>query len=259
MTSALLEALDRVTEAGRKVSRERALAPLRRQLQAAAAKHFRRQGTLFLAGFVRFKSQFTEADTSDDWEALYDQASSETAEDLATAIDDAVSAAFGAGADAAYAALNIEGAFDLANPRAVAYLDGYGARQVTKIDDTTRDALRSLISQAVEQGQSYGELAKEIRRRFDGFSRDRALVVATYETGMAYEAGNRAGAAILRDAGVALEKSWKTVGDGRVDPHCSSNAGAGWIAFDQPFPSGDMHPLSHPRCRCVCLYQRKVR
>lgn len=254
--TALLGALDRLLEADARGARDRALAPIRTKLEAAASKHFTRQGTLFLTRFARFKSQFAEAQ-QEDWEDAYGAVADSTAADLAAAIDTAAAAAFQAGADAAHGALSIAGSFDLSNPRAVAYLDGYGAAQVTRIDETTRAQLRTLIGQAVDEGWSYGQLAREIRARFDGMSRDRALVIATYETGMAYEAGNAAAVAELHDAGVAMEKSWLTASDNRVDPHCQANRGAGWIPFTQAFPSGHDQPLSHPRCRCTALYRRK--
>ena len=52
------------------------------------------------------------------------------------------------------------------------------------------------------------------------------------------------------------EKRWLTVAGtpaanvSPVDPVCLRNAAAGWIPIDQPYPSGKLHPLEHPNCRC---------
>lgn len=45
------------------------------------------------------------------------------------------------------------------------------------------------------------------------------------------------------------EKSWDQGGD--ACPECQDNAGAGWIPFDEDFPSGDDSPPAHPNCDCA--------
>lgn len=72
-------------------------------------------------------------------------------------------------------------------------------------------------------------------------------------------AGSRQRLAAVKDMaslGLAMEKSWLTVGDNRVSDGCAENEGAGWIPLDEPFPSGDQAPLRFPGCRCTALYRR---
>ena len=66
------------------------------------------------------------------------------------------------------------------------------------------------------KGQSYDDIARAIRDRFEGFSapsplkhiRSRSHLIAVTELGDAYEAGNRAVIDGLVDAGLVMEKRW---------------------------------------------------
>ena len=107
-------------------------------------------------------------------------------------------------------------------------------------------------------------MAKAIKDRYQEFAvgvpqqhiRSRAELISITEAGMAYESGSSIVVRDLQDAGLRMEKSWLTVGDQRVDPHCAANQAQGWIAFDEAFSDGSMQPLSHPACRCTALYRR---
>lgn len=46
---------------------------------------------------------------------------------------------------------------------------------------------------------------------------------------------------------------WQTRNDSLVCPRCLANQKASPIQLGQRFPSGDLHPLAHPRCRCSLL------
>ncbi len=170
----------------------------------------------------------------------------------------------GAGALAAQLGIDFEKAFRLKNPRAVAYLDVHGAALVTKINEETRSQMKTLLTQAVDEGWSYSRTAKAIRDMFEGFAglkpqkhiRDRATLVAVTEAGQAYEAGSQIVAKNLADAGIRMEKFWRTSGDERVSDGCKDNQAAGWIAVEEMFPSGNDRPLRFPGCRCTALYRR---
>lgn len=118
-----------------------------------------------------------------------------------------------------------------------------------------------LITEGIEQGTSYTQVAKEIRDAFTGFHtpspqkhiKDRATLVAVTELGNAYEAVVRQ----LADRGLMMEVSWLTVDDERVSDGCMDNQAAGWILFGDAFPSGHQRPLRHPGCRCTALYRRR--
>jgi len=180
-------------------------------------------------------------------------------------IDAAVAKALKLGGMAMIAEMGMKIAFDLKNPRAVNYLRDYGAKLITKINETTRETLQTLIAQGTEEGWSYKRTAGEIISRFEEMAvgkpqehiDSRAHLIAITETGNAYEEGNRIVAKDLQDAGIEQEKFWSTVGDDRVSEGCQENEAAGWIGIDEEFPSGDQRPLRFPGCRCLALYRMK--
>jgi SPP1 gp7 family putative phage head morphogenesis protein len=55
---------------------------------------------------------------------------------------------------------------------------------------------------------------------------------------------------VYGDAGVHATE-WLTAEDERVCPVCMANEAAGPVAIGEPFPSGDLAPPAHPRCRCT--------
>lgn len=263
---ALLEALEAFLREASKARKARALAPLDAKLERLVAAHFRRQGDLFLARFVSLKGTIAEADAPKpdvDWEDLWHAVADETSPDLVDVLQQYIQLALPLGAKAIQEDLGITAAFDLKNPRAVAYLDAHGAELVKGIDDTTRDELRTLISDMTANGESYDAVAKAIQEKFDGFAdgrpqqhiESRAHMVAVTEMGNAYAAGNKAVADDLADGGLVIEKSWQTMGDDRVSDECLANEAQGWIPNEQAFSSGDDVPLAHPGCRCDCYYR----
>lgn len=151
--------------------------------------------------------------------------------------------------------------FGLRNPRAVEYISRVGAALVTKIDETTRDYIRTVVTRGVREGQSYNEMAKAITERYRQFAvglpqkhiDSRAHLVAVTEVGQAYSHGNYLVGEGLRDHGLKMEKAWSTMGDDRVSDGCRENEAAGWIPFDDAFPSGHLRPLRFPGCRCDLL------
>ena len=108
-------------------------------------------------------------------------------------------------------------------------------------------------------------LSTYIRDRFEEFAvgkpqlhiESRAHLIAVTEVGEAYSAGSLAAGEALEEAGVAMEKSWSTVGDDRVSAGCLGNEDAGWIPLNDDFPSGHQRPLRFPGCRCDLLMQAK--
>jgi hypothetical protein len=231
----------------------RVLRPTEDKLRRAIGRAFVAQGTRLLAG------------RATDWIAAFDTVSGATTSLFLDPIQDAAQVAMVAGARTLIAELGVEIAFNLRNPRAVAYLDAHGADLVAGINTTTRDSLRALLRQATDEGWSYNRTARAIRTQFNGFAGklpqahivDRASLVALTESGMAYEAGNAIVVADLQDAGLVMEKSWLTVNDNRTSAGCRENQAAGWIPYEENFPSGHAHPLRFPGCRCSALYRRK--
>jgi hypothetical protein len=148
--------------------------------------------------------------------------------------------------------------FDLDNPRAVAYFrkTGGSVSYIKDIQDTTATSIKSLVTNALENGWSYGKTATALRKLFDGpISRRRAELIAVTETAKAYEAGNRAFADSLKDEGVVMEKMWMNTDDQKVSDGCKANHQDGWIPLDQEHDSGDQEPPRFPGCRCWEIYR----
>jgi SPP1 gp7 family putative phage head morphogenesis protein len=157
-----------------------------------------------------------------------------------------------------------ESIVNLVNERAVEYAAERSAEMVGKrvdefgdlidnpnaewqIDDATREALRSDVETAIEEGWSNDRLADAIATNY-AFSDDRAEVIARTETAYADIAGNMAA---YRASGQVEQKEWSTAPDACDD--CVELDGV-TVDLDEDFPGdgGDGPPL-HPDCRCDVL------
>lgn len=265
----LLEALDRFLEVARQVSKAEALRSIERRLEHRLQRAFRAQGRVFLRRFRRLQEYFpvVEAVHDRDIDGLFDDAARETEEMFLRALQEAAKRALKAGVEQAGAGLGLVARFDLANPRAIAYLQAHGAALVSRINETTREYLKKIVTRAVQEGWSYDRTAGAIIERYREFMvgkpqkhiDSRAHLIAVQEAGDAYEHGNYMVGEALRDAGLAMEKYWSTLGDDRVSESCRANEAQGWIPFDQTFLSGHLRPPGHVACRCSLRMRRVPR
>lgn len=181
-------------------------------------------------------------------------------------------AAYGAGLDEVERTFDVGLTFDARNRLAVRYMGAYGAGKgtrayaaVSRIDETTRDAMSRLLAQATAEGWSYEETAQQIAARFETWGgpqwawtaprpqahiRSRAELVATTEARFAFSNATHDVARLLQDSGLRMRKRWVPVPEPNVCEYCEANAGEDWIPLDQPFASGDDFPPAHPACRC---------
>ena len=114
------------------------------------------------------------------------------------------------------------------------------------IADTTREDLRAVLTDGVEQGWSAQEL-RDVIESSGAFSEDRALMIARTELANAHVEGNVAG---WRESGEVTGKR-SLLGDLHdVPDECDDNADAGVIDLEDDFPSGDDFPPYHPNCVC---------
>jgi hypothetical protein len=238
----------------------RAVLPAERRIERVCATMFRAQGRLMARTLGRYPERFvtevlTDAELSSEWDAVVVA----TSPPLAARIDREAARMVRAGAVQLIGELSIEMAFDVGQPDAVAFLRDRGALRVAGMNATSREALRELLVQAVDDGWSYSRTAREIRARFDGFAgrsplrhiRSRAELVAVTEAGEAYEHGRMLVSDRLADAGLDVQHAWLTVGDGAVCSICSSAGAQGWIVRGELFVNGLAGPLGHPGCRCT--------
>lgn len=276
---AFVDFIEAVNRARRLKKREQ----IERRLELALRKAFKEQGRQFVRAFSKFKNRFGEAATvtspfgSDrsvklqeavpptEWMFVFHVVAQKTVSLFEKPVDAAVQAALKSGAAQMIADVGLGISFDLKNPRAVKYLDQYGARLVTNINETTRDYLNTIMTQSASEGWSYKRTAEAIIDRYSEFAigkpqqhiDSRAHLIAVTETGNAYIEGNLIVAQDLKAAGIEMEKSWSTVGDDKVTDGCQANEDAGWIGVDQAFPSGHQRPLRFPGCRCDLLTRVK--
>ena len=184
-TSALDAALTRLIEANARRRKRRALAKLERELEAAMAKEFRAQGLAFLARLALLKGRFPpavrEVAEMVPWEPLFDEAALESIEAYRKPLSEFTERALDAGMRAAVAELSVETSFTLEHPAAVDYLKQRGAEQVTGINQTTRERLRTILTQAADEGWSYQKTAREIRKRYGEMAVTRARNIAVFE------------------------------------------------------------------------------
>lgn len=262
----IAEACDRFIEAERRTRRDRDLADAERKLGRAVATAFRRQSGAFLR---RFRS-LDSTTRPPAWEPMFDEAARETRGAFTVPLMRHLSDALRKGVRSAGADLDvtfrlgslfearireqlqgeIDPTWNVSPDDAVRWLAAHAGEAVTQIDETTRHGLALIIRDGTEAGLSIGQMATMIAENFDDMTRDRALVIAQYETASAYAEGQRLSTQALVDAGIPMRKAWLTAGDERVDPDCVSNEGAGWIAWQEGFPTGHDSPPAHPRCRC---------
>ena len=263
----LVLALDHLQEALHTVRKVKALKPLEKQLEKQMQKVFLWQGRIFIREMERYREFFPieESIGSSDLDRIVLTVTGETFQLMKAGITQVAGKAILSAAGHRIADLGIDLVFDLANPRAVEYLELHAAERVTKINETTRARIATIVTKGTEEGWSYNQMAKEIKGRFKEFAvgkpqhhiDSRAHLVAVTETANAYEEGNRIVAQQMEKKGLQIEKSWLTVGDDKVSEGCQANQNAGWIGLDQEFPSGHQRSPRFPGCRCDILYRRK--
>ena len=247
------------SKAQRKQARERMIS----RAQSRWASLFKMQGALFLRdSFPKLATLFLQpapptvqeaswdGDLVDAFADVFNTTRSKAERAMIAGLFDGLADGYGTMAEE----LGIEASFKLGSRQAMEWATKNAAARVTSINDTTRTEIRDLIARGVKEGRDYGSVAREIRDTFDGFTRQRAEMVAVTENANSYENGARSCIADIEAVGITMEKSWSTVGGDECDI-CAENESAGWIPIDEAFPSGDQTPPNHPNCRCACLYQ----
>ena len=265
--TALAEAARNAIAAAHVARKEKHLAPLRTQLNRAAAMHFQRQKDLLDRRLRDKFAHLNEAVLSEGLAEITAMILSEvfaaTRGEFADAMQTVIVRAMQGAVRHRCADFNVDIAFNFRDPKVQAALKAYCGKQIATIDETTRRTVAAIIGRGEADGLSYSDIARRIVKRFDEFGdpapqkhiRNRAELIATYELGQAYESAGRQTMNRLSAKGIPMEKSWLTVGDDRVSALCRSNQDEGWIPLDEAHQSGHQQPCGHPACRCCELYQ----
>lgn len=136
------------------------------------------------------------------------------------------------------------------NAAAVKWSSTRVADLVSGIDETTKQLIRTTITEGLGSGKSAEEIAESLRQSY-AFSAERAELIAETETARANSYGALEGYKKAQEAGLQVKKSWLRLED--ACPVCQENEEAGEIEVDEAFPSGDLAPPAHPHCRCVIV------
>jgi len=255
----------------------------RRQIDALARRHqrrisafFRKQKAMVLNELSQRQYLFTESYrqlseettqlTLQNWDRIWENISNDSLKDLQKVIFDAEAEGVIRGSEQLKKItpfFDKKSSFNLANPRSVRWFQQKGGSidYIKGIQKTTGDSLKRVIATALDEGWSYTSTAREIQKLYDEpISRDRAQRIAVYETGSAYEQGNKLFAESLVDDGVEMEEMWMSSHDSKVRPEhdeISGNESEGWVPMGHVFSSGHTAPPTDPGCRCYMIYRQK--
>lgn len=265
-------ALDALVETERKNRRDLFIGAVEKRVEKQFQSYFRAQGRELVRNLRRYEHQFPAADTKlnealkpSDFERELESTTAGRAS-LYRVLKTAYRRAVDAGARSAIADVGLAFGFDLSNPVVIDFLRNRAVERVTGIDETTRQYLRTLITQATEEGWSYSRTARAIISRYEEFAvgsplrhiKSRAELITVQEMGEAYIHGTKVVGDGLTRAGIPLQKGWLEVGDERVCPECQAAAAEGYIDWDGSFTNGLSEPPGHIGCRCDLLTQVKT-
>lgn len=155
---------------------------------------------------------------------------------------------------------DIAGTFDLTDPNVVAWIESKVARFVTRINDSTKAKIRTLMGHGVEEGWTLRQFADELGAKFDQFNLARSLLIATTEIGGAMNGGSMMG---YRQSGVVAKKAWLTARDQIVRQSHYEAESVGAIELNEAFPNGLDYPLdpagpASEICNCRCAIKPVV-
>jgi hypothetical protein len=248
------------------------LTPIEKKLTAKLADVFLQQGRLVLCELGRYQGRFAQAQVEskrlsevlekDAMELILQAIETAAAVDMEQAFITAGANALTWGAVQQIAEIGISLDWKQDNPRALKWLQNNAATKVTKVNDVTKDEIRRILAQGMDEHLTYDQTAKAISDRFSEFAvgkpqahiDSRAHLVAVTETATEYGEGQREAVDEMAAQGIETEKSWLVTG-GNICDDCQGNADDGWIPREDVFSGGVQHAPQHPACRCDCLYR----
>ena len=150
-------------------------------------------------------------------------------------------------------------ALDIDTTRVQAFIQARANQLAGQVTDTTYQAIRDVLAEGVQTGQTIDEIADGIRHVFDIASETRAVTIARTEVISAYNGASQLGATEL-GGDVVAGKEWIATRDGRTRPG-HADADGQTVAIGQPFdvdgealvypgdPGGS--PENTVQCRCT--------
>ncbi len=228
-----------------------------KRAQAAFAVLFRRQGLLFLERLPKLASYFIVKEAAYDGDLVdaFADVFGKTRKQAEKALVDSMFDGLSLGYTTQATQFGLESSFKIEAKRATEWARKNAAAKVTAIDETTRESIQGVITRGIESGESYGSVARAIRDRFDGFTTQRAQLVAVQENAVSFEQGARTLVDDIQAVGIKMEKMLDGPDDELTSDLCRDDMAAGWIPADEPFPSGEMSAPIHVGCRHSTAYR----
>ena len=160
--------------------------------------------------------------------------------------------------------LGIQGSFDLINPLIQEYIEEFGATNISGTTDTTKAAIRRVLSQGIANGDGIEILASRVQGVFSHIPNWRATTIARTEVNAA---SNIAEQFVWEASGLGLQRQWIATRDSRVrEAHTDLEVTGGFKGLKElwtfksnlePFKGGDVFLPSHSgiaaqdiNCRC---------
>jgi len=230
------------------------------RMEKAVGAWFRRQGKEVAKRLPRMKKWFAESATSD-IDSILDDVFKVTVMNGEEIFQAGLVPAVSQGYTAMAEEVGMQAAFELKQPEAVKWAKVQAAKDVADVNDTTKKRIGNMVTRGLEKGASYDEVARQITKQFGEFAvgkpqahiQSRAHLVAINENAVGYAHGETTLIDEIEATGIRTEKKWQTVGDNNVSDGCQENSDAGWIQYDEDFPSGDQTYPRFPGCRCSVL------
>lgn len=136
------------------------------------------------------------------------------------------------------------------------YLMAQRIKPIIGLTKREANAVSKLMATMLEEGIPAGTMNYQVERYAKFLHDGRAMRIARTEISNAYNFGEINSVRQARDEGWlpgAPQKEWMAGGDNPCED-CLENEGAGSIAVDNTFPSGDDAPTAHPNCKCTLGY-----
>lgn len=124
------------------------------------------------------------------------------------------------------------------------FWEQYGRQWVNEIVQTRINGLADILASGIDSPTQLADALKA----YLGSQAGAEMIAQTEVT----RAMSLAALQAYKASGIGMVR-WLTVEDSRVCAKCDANEAAGPRPIGTPFPSGDICPPGHPRCRCAAV------
>ena len=184
-------------------------------------------------------------------------------QDMVNAISNGASIVMMKGADSSISKLKLATIginFNLKMKPAIDYLSALENLHLSNyqgsISKVTNDGVIQILSDGMDEGLSYTQMASKIRDLSDEgiFSYARAQRIAVDQVGKAYQFGAKVPVQEYQQrTSTTVYKHW--IAEADACDICLPNVDDGYITMDDTFSSGDDEPPGHVNCRCDVGYE----